>query len=237
MGIHARTTSWQRFFAVSSLFAIIASSCFPSSASEIVLQKDSLTPGAIGAHFHGLDGGTRVGQSLISPVDGTIVGVQVWWGKAGGGAPPSQNATIRISSESYNPSFDLTTLAQINSPTMIDGVLNEFRFSDPGSNTVPISVPITAGTRFWIDVEALVDVASTDPFVMFDQAQVGAPRQYDFVKSPGGPYYVQALAIGIRNAGELAIRAIVVPVPEPSTYLLAAVGFAGIALLRRRVAR
>jgi hypothetical protein len=62
--------------------------------AEIIVQNDSMPP--VGEPVLAVTPGFRLGAWLDSPIDGTIVGVQILWGSELGGAAPSQEAAIRI---------------------------------------------------------------------------------------------------------------------------------------------
>src|SRR5689334_1931670 len=81
--------------------------------------------------------GERFAARLTSPIDGTIVGVRVLWGSESGSAAPSQEGAIRISTtDGTAVPRPGTVLATINAPVLLDGILNEFRFLDPTTNSI-----------------------------------------------------------------------------------------------------
>src|SRR5690242_9965209 len=64
-------------------------------ATEIVIQNTPIPPKG---HIEpAQEVGERIGARLTSPIDGTIVGVQLVWGSLSGLAAPSQETAIRIS--------------------------------------------------------------------------------------------------------------------------------------------
>src|SRR5690606_27209700 len=73
-----------------------------NARAEIIVKNDSMPPA--GAPLVGVPIGWRLGAWLDSPIDGTIVGVQILWGSELGGAAPSQEAAIRISA--FSPDGD-----------------------------------------------------------------------------------------------------------------------------------
>jgi hypothetical protein len=208
-----------------------------ATASEIVVKTDSIAPGVPLVVEGGYPAG-RFGNVLTSPVDGTIVGVQIWWGSPQGNTPPSQQPAIRISTFSLNPGFSPTTIAQINSPTLVDGELNEYRFTDPGTNLIPLSVPITAGTQFFVDLEVAnytpEPEAENAPFILIDETRIPGGL-FNFAAFEGSSRWIP-FTLGISGGGEMGIRAIIQPVPEPSTYALAAIGVVALLAFRRRKA-
>ena len=196
-----------------------------ANASEIILRNDaSPAVGKLGS----IDAGTRLGVLLTVPSDGTIVGVKILWGSANGGAAPSQQAAISISSDTLlNPPN--APLAQILSPTLIDGGANEFRYLDPGVNSQPLSVPVFAGQILMVDLQYATSVPNSGPGIWYDAAlQLGKNALY----IPNlTPYWVDAQLGSL--AGDLGIQAIFQPVPEPGTLTLVALGMVGVLAVRR----
>jgi hypothetical protein len=207
-----------------------------AAAAEIIVQNDTLPPGTP------VNGGPeapdppvpnvlRIGAVLTMPLDGTIVGVQVLWGSINGGAAPQQHSAINISFDTFgqNPSVPL---ARIESPTFIDGGANEFRFLDPGTDLQPVAVPVVSGQNVLVDVEFTESLLGgpSAPGILADAAITLERNAFYFppIVQVWGDWAIVA------SAGDLAIRAIVVPVPEPSAIVLALLGAAGLAAIGRR---
>lgn len=211
-----------RLIAVLGCFSLFA---YSADASEIVLRND--TSPAVGK-LGSVDPGTRLGVLLTVPSDGTIVGIKILWGSAAGGAAPSQQAAISISSDSLlNPPN--TPLAQILSPTLIDGGANEFRYLDPGLNSQPLAVPVFGGQILMVDLQYATTVAGSGPGIRYDAAlQSGKNALY----IPNlTPYWVDAQLGSL--AGDLGIQAIFQPVPEPGKLALAAMAVVSLLAARR----
>ena len=184
----------------------------------------------------------RLGSRLTSPVDGTIVGIQIAWGSKNGLAAPSVEGPIRISTAAVDPNDPPPqpglTLATIESPTLVDGIFNEFRHLDPATGLVPLSVPVSAGQDFFVDLQYahFVDDHDVDPDVpgvLMDQ-DFGGDIARDMILHKVLQLGWFEAWIGILDSGNFGIRAIIQPVPEPSTCALAALGFIGLLATRRR---
>jgi hypothetical protein len=237
MQMHALFNSSVRFSRALLLVGLIFS-CVSAreAAAEIILQNDSIAPGVPLFVGNGYPA-SRFGNGFIVPVDGTVVGVQVWWGSPEGNTPPSQQPAIRIS---LGPlTNQMTTLATIDSPTLIDGVLNEYRFTDPGANSIPLSVPITAGTLLFVDLEVASPTpapgVANAPFILIDTDRFSNPNATNnfFLYQDGQTAWLP-FTLGMPGAGGLGIRAIIQPVPEPSTFALAAISVVAILAVSRR---
>jgi hypothetical protein len=235
----------------------LAISFTTSHAAEIVVRNDSIPPGKpVSNLFYGVTGigetraGVRVGVSLTVPVSGTLVGVQIPWGSVLGGAAPSQETAILIRENGPEPYIPFgATLATINSPTFIDGAVNEFRYLDPATNLVPLSIPVTAGASYFVDLEFGhgADYVPS-PFPPFDDRShipsILADEHVDISVPTKGFLFLQAIfpsidgwapqVVVLSDTGEFAIRLIVNPVPEPSSFILASLGLIGLVVWRRR---
>jgi hypothetical protein len=165
---------------------------------------------------------------LESPVDGVIVGVQVLWESPNGDAPPVQQPAIELRAlNGANPYTPGASLATIQSPTLEDVGVNEYRFLDPGTNSVPLAVPVAAGTQFWVDLEITPSEADgpSMPGLLLDaDGTQGVNSGFILGNNIWVPF-----TIAIAGGGDLGLRAIIQPVPEPSTCALAV--FSVIALL------
>ncbi len=223
-------------------------------ADEIVVRNDSIPPGepVDGLYYFDNDthllsrAGVRVGSQLTVPVSGTIVGVQIPWASDQGGAAPSQQVAIRITENGPYPySIPGPTLAEIDSPTLIDGATNEFRYLDPGTNLDPISIPVTAGAQYFVDLEfghhADHDASSPPPDLsqvpsILADADLLSPNSHSFMYLPGysepGAFFEAPLVLP--STGAFAIRLIIVPVPEPSSLALIGFSAIGMAAFARR---
>jgi hypothetical protein len=245
-----------------ALLAIVVS-CTVAHAAEIVVRNDSIPPGEPVEIFSGgtpddpgelSRAGVRAGSRLTVPVSGTLVGVQIAWGSVTGGAAPMQETAIRIRENGPEFYFPFgATLATIDSPTFIDGAINEFRYLDPATNLIPISIPVTAGASYFVDLEFghAADHFPT-PLALDDTSHIPSILADEHLLNPSGPGKSYLLLpyfsdtnwvpqfIVLSDTGEFAIRLIVIPVPEPSSLALiglSAIGLAGYAWrVRKRTA-
>ena len=213
------------------LVALLAAVCGAPSvtaASEIVVQNDSMPP--VGDPLPRTPSNFRFGAWLDAPVDGTIVGVQVLWGSESGGAAPSEQIAIHISPfnpQSWTPGSPWAT---IDSPVLVDGALNEFRYLDPATNLQPLSVPVHAGDSFLVDLE-LFPVDTGAPSILLDTDGESSINRNLFQTGQQGWVPLRFTLVSL---GDLGIRVIIQPVPEPSTYILSATALFGLFAFRRR---
>jgi hypothetical protein len=234
--------SWFRaaVFAGLILYSIV---CANSSTAEVIVQNGVIPP--LGVRMPALRVGDRMAARLTAPVDGTIVGVQLFWGSESGTAAPVPATAIHIStSVPPGPHDDYpvpgAVLATIAAPTLIDGGPNEFRYLDPGTNVLPLSVAVVAGQDFFVDLENAVAFAaltpSTPSLYFSDQNPADYQRNLIHIEETNTNLYPDwfPVGIGVSRAGDWGIRAIIQPVPEPSTYALAAIGAVTLLAVRRR---
>jgi hypothetical protein len=220
-----------------------------AGASEILVALESLPAMPVSGRITNWEPGTRFGVALTAPVDGTIVGVKIMWGSLNGNAAPSQEAAIRISSVlEPNLEVPVTTLATINSPVLIDGGANVFRYLDPGANLTPLSVPVSAGTDFFVDLEIanFIGGGLSDPTLLMGilpddngmgPGEANTGRGFMGRNSAlivGRPKWFPWFTLGLSSGGNMGIRVIIEPVPEPSTYVLAGIGAVALLVVRRR---
>lgn len=239
MRMHALTSLGLRFSRTLLFVGLILFSfaSVRAIAAEIIVKNDSI-PGSL--PLQEMPDGTRLAARLTSPVDGTIVGVQIWWGSLSGLAPPSEEVAIRISEFDGSTYIPAATLAAINAPVLQDSGLNEFRFLDPATGLLPLSVPVSSGEDFFVDLElAPNSYESGDPdrpSLLLDTVAPTSGRNSGFLlRTVGsGGFWVPQFTDAITGVGNFGIRAIIRPVPEPSTYALAAIGAVALLAIRRR---
>jgi hypothetical protein len=97
--------------------------------------------------------------------------------------------------------------AQILTPTLADGVMNEFRFLDSPANTTALSVPIAAGQVFVVSLTFLNQSSGGGPFApapTIDQDGC-QPFKNTVDVIPGG--WVDACPLGV--TGDFVIRAVI----------------------------
>ncbi len=208
---------------------IMLLSAGPVGAVEITLQNDSIPAPGSGTPLLNFIPNEQAAAWLTTPVAGDIVGVQVLWASQFGGNPASQELGIHVYAAGTFP-VPGALLASVTGPLMIDGSVNEFRFLDPPTNNVPLQVPVSAGQTFVVAIEFLNQNAgnqfASSVEIDGDGCQTGKNSVFVI---PGGWYDAGSLGV----SGDFGIRAIVNPIPEPSSLALLALGGL-LALMRRR---
>jgi len=193
-------------------------------ASEIVVQIDSIASPGAGTPLPNLLPNEIATTWLTAPVAGDIVGVQVFWDSAIGANPDSTETAIHIYSAGTfpTPGSALTSIGGTNGVTLKDRTLNEFRFTDPPTNSSPLSVPVSAGQTFVVGLEFL-NQSSGNSFassIEVDGAlQTGKNSIY--LNPPNGTW---TSGTSVSLPGDFGIRAILKPVPEPATIALSILG-------------
>ena len=164
---------------------------------------------------------------------GKIVGVQVFWKSPLGGAPDTQETALRIYNGGTFPTpgavleNDGGGDAEVATPMLSDGVLNEFRFLDQ-AQTIPMSVSVAAGQTFAVGLEIFNQSsggASFTPSLTYDADGCQGNKNGVFVFDQAA--WFDACPQGV--TGDWVIRAILdsdVPVPATSHWGLAALALA-----------
>lgn len=125
----------------------------PVSAVETTVQNDSAATAAQATPCHCFLEGERTAVWLTSPCTGQIVAVQILWESQLGGASDSMEHSIILSQSGTFPVPGATLQnagavpAVIATPTLQDGVYNEFRFLDV-AQTTPLNVAVSNGQTF-----------------------------------------------------------------------------------------
>ncbi len=175
---------------------------------EIVVKNDSVTGVVNGTPCTCFIPGEIPASWLTMPFDGTLVGVQVFWQSQLGGAPDSFEMGVHVYASGTFPTPG-AVLASVTGPTLTDGVLNEYRHTDPPTNIIPINLAVTAGQTIVVGVEMINQSAGGGPFTpstSSDQDGCQTGKNVAFA-IPGG--WADACLLGV--TGDWAIRAIVVP--------------------------
>ncbi len=182
----------------------------PAGAAEITVQNDTAPPGTPCNCFIP---GESTAAWLTATCTGEIVAVQARWRSAVGGSPQQMEDSIRIQGAGTFPTPGSTLLNQggspaiVVAPTLTDGIVNEFRFLDPPSNTVPLDVPVTSGQSFVVAFKYFNQSSGGAPFapdLVYDADGCQASRNAVDV-SPGG--WSDACTLGV--PGDWALRAVI----------------------------
>jgi hypothetical protein len=205
-----------------------------SRAVEIVLQNDSIASPGAGTPLPNFLSNEIVTSWLTAPVAGDIVGVQILWDSVIGANPDSTELAIHIYAAGTfpTPGSTLASIGGTNGVTLKDGTLNEFRFTDPPTNVLPLSVPVTAGQTIVVGLE-FFNQSSGNAFassIEVDGAlQTGKNSIY--LNPPNGTW---SSGTSVSLPGDFGIRAILKPVPEPATIVLLLLGFGPALFYTRR---
>lgn len=214
------------------LFSVVSAAfCCRAQATEVLLRNDTIPFTGSNSPVVGFVPGEQAASWLTVPITGDLVGVQVQWDSLLGGNTNVVERYINIYGGGTFPTPG-PLLAQVNLPSLNDGSKNEMRFLDPGTNLVPIQVPVAAGQTVVIALEFLSNTSGGNPFVSSVEADadgIQATKNSIFTV-PGG--WSSAAAANV--PGDFGLRAILKHVPEPTTAGLLAIGLAHVWLLRWR---
>ncbi|RME39499.1 MAG: hypothetical protein D6788_05270 [Planctomycetota bacterium] len=216
------------------------------SAAEVVVQNDSMTDASSVTPCVCFVPGDIPAAWLTAPTDGNIVAVQVFWKSQVGGGADLQEAAIRLydGSSFPTPGAVLTNeggaAAEIFTPTLSDGVLNEYRFLDL-AQTVPLRVPVSAGQTFAVGLEIFNQSSgggAFTPSLTYDNDGCQAGRNGVFVFDTNS--WSDACTQGV--TGDWVIRAVIdttptIPAVKPAGLVgvaLIVVAAGAIVILRRR---
>ncbi len=197
-----------------TVVCVIALCTTTAIAAEITIQNDSIPAAGSGTPLVAFLANEQAAAWLTTPVSGDIVGVQILWASQIGGAPASQELAIHVYDAGTFPAPG-ALLASVTAPVLIDGMVNEFRFLDPPTDSTPLQVPVTSGQTFVVALEFLNQQAAGSPFVPsveYDADGCQASKNTAFAIPVG---WIDACAAGV--TGDLGIRAIL----NPDTTLLA----------------
>lgn len=228
-----------------ALIAAAATLSAPATtrAVEAVSQNDSTIGGVPSTVANVFLAGESTAAWLTAACTGDLVAMQVYWASQFGGTPTQLEQSLTLFAGGTFPTPG-ATLAQIPGPMLVDGVVNEYRFLDPPTNSMPLQVPVAAGQTVVVSLQFL-NQSSGNPFapsVTYDQDGCQASSNAVDVL-PGG--WSDACPLGI--TGDFVIRAVVdcappVPALDPRgaaalVFVMAACGAIGIASigLRERI--
>jgi len=199
------THSLPMYFA--AVLLALAGTDLPAQAVELTVQNDSVTGTGDAAPCLCFIPGEIPASWLSVPADGTLVGVAVFWQSTFGGNPDSLEMAVHIYNGGTFPTPG-SLLATVTGPTLSDGTFNDFRFTDPPTNSSPINISVTQGQTIVVGLEML-NQSSGDDFassVSYDADGCQANKNGVFVDPSG---WADACSQGV--PGDWAIRAIVVP--------------------------
>jgi PEP-CTERM motif len=219
---HVLARSCRPKLAIFPLVVLMAAAGAFAGASEIIVQNDSIPPGTALPTFLP---GERVASWLTAPITGNIVGVQILWGSLFNGNASQIEMAITVSAAGTFPTPG-APLATIVGPTLNDGVINEFRYLDPPTNSVALNVPVTAGQIFVVDLEFFNQSSGNPTASSIEIDNAIQPGKNSVYALPGG--WLDAGPQGV--TGDWGIRAIIAP--EPSTALLLLVGLVALGVAR-----
>jgi hypothetical protein len=175
----------------------------PALATEQTVKNDSVVDFGQAVIVGDFVPGEIAAARLTSPINGTIVAVQVLWLEGTPGHLPVIESAIYIWNGTTFPAPG-GELAFLDSPALTPGGFNEFRYLDE-AGTIPLSVPVTQGQQFYVGLQfaEATDVGNGGPSVVrdVDGCQSGKDTLYAI---PGG-----WLNFCLYLAGDLAIRAVI----------------------------
>lgn len=158
-----RRTGWKFIGCPNTQFALLsltAAGLMPNSVhgGEVIVKNDTVVVNSTPfAQLFNFNAGDQVGARLIMPCDGTIVGVQVgWWGTFAQTLQYDE-AAVHIFSDGVfpDPGAELATVIDpvlFSDPSLLPTV-NEFRWLDPPTNSMPINVTVSSGDAIIVTLE------------------------------------------------------------------------------------
>ena len=176
--------------------------CHPAVGAEQVVQNDSIAAGGSGNIQAGFAANESAAAWLTAPCSGNIVAVQVLWLSQLGNAGQTVEDSITIFDGGIFPTPG-AQLEILQAPVMTDGGLNEFRFLDE-NNTIPLSVPVTAGQVFVVSFKFFNTVQPGGASVVTDLDGCQANKNAINALGIG---WISACALGV--SGDFAIRAVI----------------------------
>lgn len=206
-----------------SIPILVASTGFllaaPVLAAEQTVQNDSAPPDT---PCNCLIAGESTAAWLTATCSGNIVAVQARWRSQIGSSPSQIEHSISVFGAGSFPTPGAALQnagavpAVVLGPTLVDGIVNEFRFLDPPTNAVPLSVPVTSGQSFVVALKFLNTSSGGAPFapdIVYDSDGC-QPNLNSVDVMPGG--WADACPLGV--TGDWALRAVIACAPKtPAT--------------------
>ena len=209
---------------------IVALAATATSASEIVLQNDSVPQTGSGNPLLAFLPNEQAATWHVAPAAGNIVGVQVQWDSLVGTNTGALELFVNVYLGGTFPTPGALA-AQVVGPSLNDGSNNEMRHLNPPTNTIPLNVPVTAGQTVVVALE-FANASNPAPFgsgVEIDQDGIQLGKNSIFAQ-PGG--WAAAGPVGV--TGDFGIRAVFAFVPEPTSAALLYGCLAALCLSRQR---
>lgn len=206
--VNSLNSDVQRAGFLRSVLAIgfIAMLATPAIAAEVLVKNDIFDLDFSGSVLIGdFAIGDQAGVRLTSPCDGNIVAVQVPWISLSPATPQSLQEAIFVFD---GPGFPTpgTELLFLEAPLLSPNAVNEFRFVDE-NNTIPISVPVSAGQQFYVTLEfgEPTDIVAGSASIVRDQAGCSANTNviFDAFWFDFCPFQI------LGTPGDTALRAVV----------------------------
>jgi hypothetical protein len=184
--------------------ALFGAAIGAANAEEITVKNDSLSNGDTAAICPCFADGEQAAVWLTSPCNGNIVAIQIFWKSQFGGAPQSlEQAIIVYEGGSFpNPGAVKDDLL---GPVLTDGGLNEYRFKDE-NQTIPISIPVTAGEEFVVALE-FFNANAGDIFAASVASDTDSCQTGKNAVKVNGVTWTDACALGV--SGDWIIRAVI----------------------------
>lgn len=196
------------------LFSVVATLALAtaSQATETVVLNDSTLAGTPSTVANLFLAGEETASWLTATCTGDIVAAQIYWASQFGGAPSQLEQSISFYGPGVYPAASAPLLNQgganaiVSGPTLVDGIINEFRFLDPPTDSVAIQIPVTSGQTFVLGIEFLNQSSGNAfaPSVTYDQDGCQANTNTVDVL-PGG--WTDACLAGV--TGDWVIRAVI----------------------------
>lgn len=198
-------------------------------AAEVTVLNDSTVGGVPSTVYANFLAGESTAAWLTSTCSGDIVAAEVYWASQVGGSPSQLEQSITLFQAGTHPAPGPVLVNQgganavIVGPTLVDGVMNQFRHLDPPTNAVPLRVPVAAGQTFVVALKFLNQSSGGSIFTPAPTAdQDGCqPLRNAVDVIPGG--WFDACPQGV--AGDWVMRAVIdcqaAPVPSASGWSLA----------------
>ena len=161
-----------------TLPAMLLAACASTAmGQEIVVKNDNLPDNPpftqpVGFLIY-FNSGEEANSWLTAPCDGTIVAIDILWMASGASAPISLENAITLYQPGTFPTHSSTPLGNNfpspGTPVVLEGPafdqgngMYEFRFLDE-TQTIPLSVPVTAGQTFCLSFEFGEDHSNAGP--------------------------------------------------------------------------